>query len=167
MDEENITFPPLLDNPLSDSSDSDLGTMMRDDTSSEETFSNGNNGVFDEELFNPLYSGSTTTTCGAYYATMHFAIENKLPYTAINNLLQLLKLLCPQPSNLPKSFYKLKKFFKAFGASYETKEYCVTCQSSGADTARACCSCTTEKGHLVHINLNKALQTLGACIHIQ
>ena len=63
------------------------------------------------ELFEPLYAGAYITVGGAYCCIMHFASTNKLTYTAISELRNLLKLICPPESKLPSSFYKLKKFF--------------------------------------------------------
>ena len=115
------------------------------------------------EFLQPLYPGSTTTACGAYCSIMHHAIENKLSYTAIDELLQLLRLLMPNPNNLPSSFYKLKKFFNLFGAEYQKSEYCAECHSQlakGAVCKAPQCKFAYGRGHLVHIPIEKALQTL-------
>ena len=51
----------------------------------------------------PLYPGATITICAAFCAIMLFAIKNKLSFTAIENLIKLLHLLCPPSSKLPSS----------------------------------------------------------------
>lgn len=44
-----------------------------------------------EEMFKPLYPGSTITVCGAYCSIMQYASRNKLLFKAIEDLLMLLK----------------------------------------------------------------------------
>ena len=64
----------------------------------------------DDSFLQPLYSGASITVCGAYCSTMQFATANKLTYTAIEELLKLLQILCPCPNALPTTIYKFKKF---------------------------------------------------------
>lgn len=156
-----LSSPPTSPSSLSSFLDSEGDTMP------EYYLDDGDMNVDDnclsEELFNPLYSGATTTRCGAYCAIMHFATQNKLPYTAIEQLLDLLQLLCPQPNVLPTSFYKLKKFFKQFGAQYEETEYCTNCNTPVASCSSSTgCTCVqaTGRGHLVHVQLDKSIKTL-------
>ena len=47
------------------------------------------------DMFAPLYPGAAITICAAYCAIMTYATTNKLSYSAIENLLKLLHLLCP------------------------------------------------------------------------
>ena len=158
-------------------SESDMST--EDFLQDEDLGMDDDNRLLSEELFDPLYPGATITICGAYCAIMHFATQNpgatiticgaycaimhfatqnKLPYTAIEQLLPPLQLICPQPNSLPKSFYKLKKFFKEFGAIYDRTEFCTTCnaritsQSSSTSTHSTC----HGRGQLVHVHLDKA-----------
>ena len=58
-----------------------------------------------KEMLKPLYPGSVLSVCAAYCLIMQFAIASKLSYTAIENLLKLLQLLCPSSNILPSSFY--------------------------------------------------------------
>ena len=53
-----------------------------------------------KELFEPLYDGADITICGAYCCIMQFASANKLSYTAISELINLLHVLCPVPNKL-------------------------------------------------------------------
>lgn len=55
--------------------------------------------------------GAAISVYAAFCAIMLFVVENKLSYTAIENLLKPLQLLCPPSSQLPSSLYTLKKFF--------------------------------------------------------
>ena len=64
-----------------------------------------------ESSFEPLYNGSTVTVCGAYFCIMKYAITAQLSYQAIQELLNLLQVICPSSNKLPKSLYKLKMLF--------------------------------------------------------
>ena len=72
-----------------------------------------------KDMFEPLYLGVAITICAAYCAIMIYAINNKLSYTAIENLLKLLHLFCPALNHVPSSLYMLKKFFHNFSSNYE------------------------------------------------
>jgi len=56
-----------------------------------------------DNMFAPLYPGASVTICAAYCAIMTYAIANKLSYSAIENLLKLLHLLCPSSHQRPSS----------------------------------------------------------------
>jgi hypothetical protein len=115
-----------------------------------------------QKLFEPLYDNSTTTTCGAFFSIMHFAIKNKLSYTAIGDLLSLLNLLCPKPNNIPSSFFKFKKFFQQFSSSYTRTNYCVDCEAEleGDSCVNEDCTGTGGLGHLIQIPIKKSLQAI-------
>lgn len=115
-----------------------------------------------ENMFEPLYQDSTITTCGAYFSIMHFANQNKLSYTAINDLLALLQLFCPEPNNIPSSFYRFKKFFKQFSSDYTKKKYCLDCETEfeGSSCSTEDCRGSGEKGYLVQIPIEKSLQAI-------
>ena len=99
---------------------------------------------------------------GAYFAIMHFAIRSKLSYATIDHLLDLLRLLCPDPSQLPMSFYKFKKFLQLFRFSYDKEKYCFECESvyQGKSCSTVDCSGSSNPGHLLHIPIEKSLQAL-------
>ncbi len=109
------------------------------------------------ELFEPLYPGADISVCAALCAIMQFCSSNKLSYTAIGELLKLLLLLCPFPNKLPTSFYKFKKFFQQFHMPYDHSTVCSVCQKSDEN-----CHClhTTTSAHLLHIPIDKPLQTI-------
>lgn len=115
-----------------------------------------------EELFQPLYDGSKISVCGAYFSIMHFANRNKLTFSAIGDLLELLHMFCPEPNQVPNSFYKFKKFFEQFGGDYEKSDYCMECNTTIQN--RSCstrnCHRSSSEGHLVHISINKFLQAI-------
>ena len=82
-----------------------------------------------ESSFEPLYNGSTVTVCGAYFCIMKYAKIAKLPYKAIEELLNLLQVICPSSNKLPKSLHQLKKFFHKFTAPYTCSKVCSECSS--------------------------------------
>lgn len=119
--------------------------------------------VIDDELFEPVYLNSTVTVCGAYFSIMHFASKNKLSYTAIDDLLDLLRLFCPEPNAIPSSIYMFKKFFKKFSGGYTKQSYCMDCKTmfeGKSCTTQNCCNSSGEKGHLIQIPMKKALQAI-------
>ena len=61
-----------------------------------------------DDMFAPLYPGTSITVCAAYCAIMTYATANKLSCSAIENLLKLLHLLCPFSHQIPSSLYMLK-----------------------------------------------------------
>ena len=116
----------------------------------------------DDTLFEPLYLNSNVTICGAYFSIMHFATQNKLSYTAINHLLDLLRLFCPKPNSIPSSFYVFKKFFKNFSGGYSKQSYCADCETmfEGKSCTTQNCSSSGGMGHLIQIPIKKALQAI-------
>ena len=46
----------------------------------------------------PLYDGALLSAEASSWAIMQFAISNKLTYSAISELLELVKLHCPAPN---------------------------------------------------------------------
>lgn len=109
-----------------------------------------------DRLFNPLYPGAEITLCGALCAIMQFCSRNKLTYSAIGELLQLLHVLCP-PSQLPKTFYLFKKFFDNFSQDHIHQGVCLQCKKSG-------CSCGTASfngsAHLVNVDVTRSLKAI-------
>ena len=112
-----------------------------------------------KEMLKPLYPGSVLSVCAAYCLIMQFAIASKLSYTAIENLMKLLQLLCPSSNILPSSFYQLKKFFKQYTPSYEKKRVCPECKRILKD-GEHCPRDHGGSGHVVQIPIEKALRTI-------
>ena len=77
----------------------------------------------------PLYPGASLTTDDSWHAIMQFSVENTLPYRCIEKLLDLLRIHCPAPNNLPSSFYKLKKHYDNQYHSFTRKQFCSLCNS--------------------------------------
>ena len=62
------------------------------------------------ESFQKIYNGSNISVCGFNCMIMKFANKHNLTYSAIDELLELLNIICPRPNEIPTSIYKLKKF---------------------------------------------------------
>ncbi len=73
----------------------------------------------EEEI--PMGQDSSQMTCIPHGSSTggYCALCNQLPYAAIEDLLKLLQLLCPQPNLLPTSPYKLKKFFRRHNVQFK------------------------------------------------
>lgn len=117
-----------------------------------------------KDTLRPLPDGSVTSVSGAYITIMKYAIRHNLTFSAIEGLFDLLHLLCPRPNQLPPSLYKLKKFFTQFQPNYE-KQQPSTCSECTTSIATQSCPIPDCNGmmlcsHLVHIPLEKALQTV-------
>ena len=106
--------------------------------------------------------------CGAYCSIMQFATANKLTYTAIEELLKLLQILCPCPNALPTTIYKFKKFFQQCSAGFEQQLVCSKCFGF-LSKGEVCTTCVdvdnpvrnpVMPGVLVHTPFQKPLQTV-------
>lgn len=95
--------------------------------------------TINESLFEPLYEGAGITICGAYCAIMEFKRECKLPFTTVGKLLELLQLLCPSGSFLPKSVYRLKSFFQKYSTGPKlTRRFCPDCSNELTASEEMC-----------------------------
>lgn len=59
----------------------------------------------------PLYENAPLSVAASWQAIMGFSLANHLPYTAMAQLLNLLKVHVPSMHGLPKSFNTFKKHF--------------------------------------------------------
>ena len=133
------------------SDDDTISDLSGSDSSSQSNF------LCDENLFDPLYPDASITLVGALCAVMKFCIANNLTYTAINELLKLLCILCPQASRLPNSFYKFKKFFQQFSEIDGLQEVCTKCNQTA-------CLCEVQSSHhmahVVHLSIQRPLESI-------
>lgn len=116
-------------------------------------------------LNQPIYSGATVSVLGAYSCIMQYAIASNLNYASIVKLLALLQVLCPAVNLLPKSFYKVKTFFKHFNSKTKVQKVCCVYQcfiDDGLQTCDTCHSSDISFGQFAHIPLNKTLQTIAS-----
>ena len=111
----------------------------------------------DAKMWDPLYPGASITLCGALLAIMQFCRGNNLSYSAIDDLLKLLILLCPIPNLIPSSLHRFKKFFKHYQPAQKITKLCVTCQNTT-------CSClvASKYGHLITMDIMQPFQTIVA-----
>ena len=108
-----------------------------------------------DDMFVPLYPGTSITVCAAYCAIMTYATANKLSYSAIENLLKLLHLLCPFSHQIPSSLYMLKKFFQHYTSSYEKKRVCLSCHCV-LKKGETCPRSHGQNGHMIHVPIEKS-----------
>ena len=99
---------------------------------------------------------------------MQYASANKLTYTAIEELLKLLQILCPSPNSLPTTLYRFKKFFQQYNSGFEQQRVCSKCFAF-LDKGESCTICVNADnpvhnpempGLLVCSTFQKALQTV-------
>ena len=84
---------------------------------------------------------------------MLFESSFKLPFTAVNCLLKLLRLLCPSDSKLPRSVYYLRKFFNTLGTKQVRTQYCSNCSKELDE-----CLCVSKDEPDCHIQMDIAPQ---------
>ena len=128
------------DQPLGNQDDhnSDNDTLVEDDETDAEENNSHNSGedtcISDSDLNRaPLYNGTDLTAIASVCLIMQFALSNNLTNKAIEDLLKLLNRLLPFPNHLPKSYYKLKKFFDQFSVPYNYSEVCTSCNKCKED----------------------------------
>ena len=73
-----------------------------------------------------LYTGATISTEAAWRAVIDFQVSHKLTYSTLNDLLVLLKNLCPDPNNCPRSTYLLKKHFEYVTDGCQQYTFCAS-----------------------------------------
>ena len=110
------------------------------------------------EYLEKIYSDSDISLCAANCAIMKFATSNNLTYKAIDDLLHLLKFLCPKPNILPSTIYKLKQFFSDYTVPYTNEKYCTKCKNKGEGKCDQPQSANI--GNLVSIDIEKPLQAV-------
>ena len=104
----------------------------------------------------PLYCGSNISTCTSVCAIMQFALSHQLTDEAIEDLLQLLRLMLPSPNNIPTSLYKLKSFLRQFDVDYNHTQVCTNCNKINQD-----CTCVhATVGHFLHVPIVKPLHAV-------
>uniref|UniRef100_A0A1X7UUJ2 Transposase domain-containing protein n=1 Tax=Amphimedon queenslandica TaxID=400682 RepID=A0A1X7UUJ2_AMPQE len=117
----------------------------------------------DDDLLLPLYPDSQISICGAILAIMSFKRECRLPFSTINRLLVLLKLLCPTDSKLPKSVYMLRKMFKSHHCTTVKKYFCSQCKKE-CNRSDSCsnddCNSCLENDTFIKLDLQKQFKAI-------
>ena len=94
----------------------------------------------------PLYDGACLSAMQARLLIYQFVIRHSLSNKVFTELLQLLSVLLPRETNLPRTTYRFKKFLvEQFpGAHTVSHHYCTVCQSPLA-TSDSACDCPGSK----------------------
>jgi hypothetical protein len=99
-------------------------------------------------LSNPegsLYPGAGATAESSWREIIDFYVTHKLTYSALNDLLRLLKKLCPSSSNLPASSYLLRKHFNYVTDGCKEYTFCAECHDELEGRVCANPECHTKK----------------------
>lgn len=92
----------------------------------------------------PLGDGATMSE-SSWRAIIDFHVTHKLTYSALNDLLGLLKRLCPSSQDLPASTYLLRKHFKYVVDGCQEYTYCAECHKELEGRICANPECRTKK----------------------
>ena len=114
----------------------------------------------DEDMFEPLYLGSKIIVCGAYCAIMDFKKKCRVPFATILSLLQLLQLVCPAGNKLPRSIYRIKKFFGQLGVKQTKTLYCSTCHEGIEDKCSKSSCPAREPDSFISMDISRQLKTI-------
>ena len=155
------------DNDIRSDSDNDIGGDADNDFESDLdansylTDDNDACGV-NSDIEEPLYSGADISVCGAYCAIMHLKSKCHLSFSTIDELLKLLKMICPQNNKLPSSVYILRKFFSQFESLKKKTIFCSNCHEiiDGKCCNTDCVKRNGEPDVLIHLNLPKQFRTI-------
>ena len=74
-----------------------------------------------------LYDGAPLSTEASYCTLLQYAVTNHLSFHALNQLIELVKIHCPQSNKCVPSEHALKKHFEMLQGSYEVSLFCSFC----------------------------------------
>ena len=114
-DDENVDY----------SEDDDYYEEDEDDIS----FDDIGDGQSEGEVRQPLYAGANISTTEFFMLFMTFAIRHSLNYTALNDLLALMKSVCPSPNNIVRTIKKIWDFLGKSNSPKVLHFYCSACQN--------------------------------------
>ena len=126
------------DNDDGDDDDDDDDNDDDDDDDDDDEPSNEvteNESRFQHEL---LYKEASITTSASRVLIMKYTMKHKLSREALADLLQILKLHCPFPNNVPSSLFHFTKHFKDFQYPVKYHYFCNTCLSEVPENAECC-----------------------------
>lgn len=105
-----------------------------------------------KKLSQPLYNGSAINADTSWCTVMHCAVKNKLPYSALESIIDLIQVHCPKPNMFPTSLYKLKTHFNyvLHGCTY--LKYCDNCMAE-VDGVCPNAACTRVKAKISYYAL--------------
>ena len=85
-----------------------------------------------------LYKEALITTSASSVLIMKYAMKHKLSREALADLLQIVKLHCPSPNNIPSSLFHFKKQFKDFQYPIKYHYFCNACLSEVPKNVEFC-----------------------------
>ena len=98
-----------------------------------------------------LYKEASITTAASSVLMMKYAMKHKLSWEALADLLQIVKLHCPFPNNVPSTLFHFKKHFKDLQYPTQHHYFCSTCLSEVSENAKVCgnreCSCSFNESN--------------------
>ena len=99
----------------------------------------------------PLYDSAPLSVAASWQAIMGFSLAHHLPYTAIAQLLNLLKMHVPSVHSLPKSLNSFKKHFVVDEAQPQER-FCSLCFRKLTSEEKHCSqrSCRDNKADLCY-----------------
>ena len=99
----------------------------------------------------PLYENAPLSVAASWQAIMGFSLAHHLPYTAMAQLLNLLKLHVPSVHSLPKSLNRFKKNF-AIDEAQPQERFCSHCFRKLESEEKRCShrSCRENKADLCY-----------------
>lgn len=174
--------------PTNSSSQTDMDDHDTNDSSSSSLYSSSTSAMSDaQDLIEPadyadtsvpLYCNAPLTTKESWDDILQFWVLNNLTYKAVESLLALLNRHCPSPNNLPKSFFKLKKYYQRQQQQFTRKQYCCKCNEevslSGNHDNSSASTCSrshhgdekmTELSQLYVLNFEASLARLCEGMH--
>ena len=100
-----------------------------------------------------LYDGSPLSADMSWCTIMYFAVKNRLSYSALEELLELVKLHCPSPNVCPPSLYKFKAYFNFLLQDYSYLKFCSNCMAEVQHEACTNRNCSKVKAKLCYLLL--------------
>ena len=86
----------------------------------------------------PLYKEASITEAASNVLMMKYAMKHKLSWEAVADLLQIVKLHCPSPNNVPSTLFHFKKYFKDMQCPVQHHYFCSTCLSEISVNDKIC-----------------------------
>ena len=140
---QSIEFLELLTDTLEVEEDEALS-----DTDITPDSAHSNDFTFDDPdaYAEPLYKDAVITTAASNVVIMKYAIKHNLTMDALADLLQLVKLHCPSPNNVPSSLYYFKKHFQELQYPVTYHYFCNACLMEISKNSEVCSNqeCSAE-----------------------
>ena len=124
---------------LPDNTDLDIEEDEGDDDDElANEITNNESRLIEHDQHELLYKEAMIKTSASSVLIMKYAMKHKLTREAIADLLQIVKLHCPSPNNIPSSLFHFKKQFKDFQYPIKYHYFCNTCLSEVPKSGEFC-----------------------------